>query len=58
MEPIIAIYDIKDMIISILSAVIILKLLLIVAYYRWVQDTRNTVNGFVKSDIASFKKFQ
>lgn len=58
MEPIIAIHDPKDLAITILSAILIIKILLVLAYYKGVSDTRDTINGFLKSDVAEFKKYQ
>lgn len=56
--PIIALYDPKDLVITILSLIIIIKILLVLAYYKGVSDTRKTINGFTSSDIADYKKFQ
>lgn len=58
MSPIIAISDPKDLIILILLAVIAIKLLMLLAYYKGVDDTRKTVNGFVNSKSAEFSKFK
>ncbi len=58
MSPIIAISDPKDLIILILLAVIAIKLLMLLAYYKGVDDTRKTVNGFVNSKSAEFAKYK
>lgn len=58
MEPIISIHDPKDLAIVILSFIIIMKILLVLAYYKGVEDTRKTINGFLKSDVAEFKKYK
>ena len=58
MQPIIAITDPKDLIIVILLFVIALKLLMVLAYYKGVSDTRKTINGFTGSGIGEFRKYK
>ena len=56
--PIIAITDPKDLVIVILLFVIALKLLMVLAYYKGVSDTRKTINGFTGSGIGEFRKYK
>lgn len=56
--PIVAIADPKDLVIIILLAVIASGLMMLLAYYKGVDDTRKTVNGFVNSKAADFSKYK